>query len=345
MDVGEIADLNNNNNNNNNNGSNIPNDGLGMKQEPNRRLSISAAILQNAEDIRAQDTMQANARRYSVVPDIDSEDKENPHAVSTYAYDIYQAYRLIEDEFAPKSNYMDNQKELKPRFRTVLADWMFGLCCHHKLLLGETFYLAMNIVDRFLSTGQVKKDQLQLVGAASLLIASKYEEVRHPSIDSFVQACGELYTKREFRKAERLILEKLDYLVSGATQFHYLQRSLKAASIEERSKTGKLVQYLVGLAAMDYSFLKYRYSLIVVAAIFVALLRQGHKTALPYALKKHSRYTEADVVPCAKQLYELWKNLPKYQQQKHYPIQNLPSIYKQESMAQIALMPVPQDLI
>jgi cyclin B len=65
--------------------------------------------------------------------------------------------------------------------RSILVDWLIEV--HRKFeLMPETFYLTLNIVDRFLSAKAVPRKELQLVGIIAMLIASKYEEIWAPEV-------------------------------------------------------------------------------------------------------------------------------------------------------------------
>lgn len=57
---------------------------------------------------------------------------------------------------------------IKPRMRAILLDWIIEVCEVYKMH-RETYYLAMDYLDRYLSlqTGVVKS-QLQLIGIYSL---------------------------------------------------------------------------------------------------------------------------------------------------------------------------------
>lgn len=62
---------------------------------------------------------------------------------------------------------------LQPRMRAILLDWLIEVCEVYKLH-RETYYLAMDYIDRYLSTHQnIPKSQLQLIGITCLFIASK----------------------------------------------------------------------------------------------------------------------------------------------------------------------------
>lgn len=62
---------------------------------------------------------------------------------------------------------------LQPRMRAILLDWLIEVCEVYKLH-RETYYLAMDYIDRYLSIHHdLPKNQLQLIGITCLFIASK----------------------------------------------------------------------------------------------------------------------------------------------------------------------------
>lgn len=58
--------------------------------------------------------------------------------------------------------------------RTILVDWLVEVQENFELF-HETLYLAVKILDRYLTFSEVKKEYLQLVGATAMLIAAKFE--------------------------------------------------------------------------------------------------------------------------------------------------------------------------
>ena len=75
-----------------------------------------------------------------------------------------------------KWNYMTKQPDITFAMRSILVDWLVEVGEEYKLH-SETLFLAVNYIDRFLSKMSVKRDKLQLVGAACMFIAAKYEEI------------------------------------------------------------------------------------------------------------------------------------------------------------------------
>ncbi|KAJ7883919.1 cyclin-like protein, partial [Mycena olivaceomarginata] len=60
-------------------------------------------------------------------------------------------------------NYMSRQPEITWSNRQILVDWLLQVHFQYRLL-PETLWIAINIVDRFLSCRTVPVAKLQLVG-------------------------------------------------------------------------------------------------------------------------------------------------------------------------------------
>jgi G2/mitotic-specific cyclin 1/2 len=63
--------------------------------------------------------------------------------------------------------------------RTTLIDWLLQVHVRYHML-PETLWIAVNLVDRFLSVRVVSLVKLQLVGVTAMFIAAKYEEILAP---------------------------------------------------------------------------------------------------------------------------------------------------------------------
>lgn len=136
--------------------------------------------------------------------DLDADDMEDPLMVSEYVVEIFNYLREQELVTLPTPDYMDRQKDLHWKMRGILVDWLVEV--HQKFrLLPETLFLAVNIIDRFLSLRVCSLPKLQLVGITALFIASKYEEVMCPSIQNFIYMADGGYTDDEILKAEQYV--------------------------------------------------------------------------------------------------------------------------------------------
>ena len=87
--------------------------------------------------------------------------------------------------------------------RVILLDWMTEVC-QEFLIKRDTFYTAMNFVDRYLSVCQyeVPKSELQLIGVTSLFLASKIEEIFIPKVSDFALATDGGYTSKQIMEME-----------------------------------------------------------------------------------------------------------------------------------------------
>ncbi|KAH9640634.1 hypothetical protein HF086_000578 [Spodoptera exigua] len=81
-----------------------------------------------------------------------------------------------EERYAVTANYFGTvQTEVTPHMRRLVAEWMLEVC-EDQGCQEEVFPLAISYLDRFLSTCAVSKSQVQLLGTACLLLASKLRE-------------------------------------------------------------------------------------------------------------------------------------------------------------------------
>ena len=90
-------------------------------------------------------------------------------------------------------HYMDRQLKIQETIRSTLIDWLIQTHYNFKLL-PETLFLTVNIIDRYMSIKQINKQEVQLMGAAAMLIASKYEEIYPPLLKDFVYITDNQYT-------------------------------------------------------------------------------------------------------------------------------------------------------
>lgn len=132
----------------------------------------SATSFSNGSDTEPCAKQEVSKVPYGVV-DFDKENWNDPFQVSHYTMDIFNYLRKSEINY-PIIDYIDNQPELSKWMRSLLIDWMVEVQESFELN-HETLYLAVKIVDTYLGKTKVSKDALQLLGAASLLIACKFD--------------------------------------------------------------------------------------------------------------------------------------------------------------------------
>ena len=122
----------------------------------------------------------------------------------------------------PTSRLHGQASFLNPRMRAILFDWMTEVCQEYQLK-RETLHIALINVDRYLSAVKnLKRSKLQLVGVASLLIASKVEEIYAPRGSEFVMTTDGAYSAQEIFQMEMKILKVLQWKITPVTTFTWL---------------------------------------------------------------------------------------------------------------------------
>jgi cyclin B len=125
------------------------------------------------EDAQDEDQLQRDRKLPPGVQHFDRENWNDPYQVSHYTMDIFDYLTQQEHKYQIR-DYIGDQPELSKWMRSLLVDWMVEVQESFELN-HETLYLSVKIVDSFLGKEKVSKDSLQLVGAAALLIACKYD--------------------------------------------------------------------------------------------------------------------------------------------------------------------------
>ena len=79
-------------------------------------------------------------------------------------------------------------------------------------MFPETIFTIASIIDQYLSVKEVPLSELQLVGVASLYIASKFEETYQvPQVKQLVLCCANQYTAAQILEKEADILRELNF--------------------------------------------------------------------------------------------------------------------------------------
>ncbi|GFH06727.1 cyclin N-terminal domain-containing protein [Haematococcus lacustris] len=277
---------------------------LAARQQPGMSMS---SLLQSRSE--AAVTIKTAVPPASPLPDIDSEDRNNPLAETEYVNDIYSYYRRIEPKYRVSSTYMTSQADINDKMRAILVDWLVEVHLKFKLM-PETLYLTINVIDRYLEQKPVTRRNLQLVGVTAMLIACKYEEIWAPEVRDFVYISDKAYSREHILAMEKVMLSTLHFNLTLPTPYNFLARNLKAAGAHLDKQVTMLASYLSELAMIDATMLKHSYSMTAAAALYVAMRSLDKAVPYPKALARHSGYTEEAVLPCAKQLVALMQKAP-----------------------------------
>jgi len=273
------------------------------------------------------------------VKDIDEDDLDNPQLCAEYAVDIYNYLQEVEGR--PDLDIRDNFLAGCPvtgKMRAVLVDWLVEVQQQFKLL-QETFFLTLDIVDRYLNCKgrTVHKSQLQLIGVSAMFLASKIEEIYAPEISDFVYITDDTYTADEIRCTELRILKVLDFKLNKPSSLVFLRRFSKAGDVDILQHN--LAKYVLELALVEYSLVSLRSSLLAASALQLSLLilnpTSSPETVWSPTLSYHSQYSSSQLSSTMSKMAGLLVNLPsgklqavtsKYSSPKLMKVSQLPQL-------------------
>ncbi|XP_010520744.1 PREDICTED: putative cyclin-A3-1 isoform X2 [Tarenaya hassleriana] len=266
---------------------------------------------------------------------------DNPQMCAAYAKDIFEyLYKMeAEPKRRPSQSYLEKvQTEVNANMRGVLVDWLVEVAEEYRLP-ADTLYLTVNYIDRCLSHKPLERKKLQLLGVTSMLIASKYEEIKPPNVDDFCYITDNTYTAEDVVKMEADILSWLKFELGSPTAITFLRRfvkvSLEGSHNNSNSRLEFLAHYLAELSLLDYECLKFPPSLVAASAMFLARFIIRPKTH-PWTqeLQQSTKYRPAEVKQCALILHDLYLRRrgrglqavrEKYSQYKFESVANTPS--------------------
>ncbi|CAH2076221.1 unnamed protein product [Thlaspi arvense] len=273
------------------------------------------------------------------IVDIDSADATNDLAAVEYVEDIYSFYKSVESEWRP-TDYMRSQPEINEKMRLILVEWLIDVVVRFELN-PETFYLTINILDRFLSAKPVPRKELQLVGLSALLMSSKYEEIWPPQVEDLVDIADHAYSHKQILVMEKTILSTLEWYLTVPTHYVFLARFIKASIADQRMEN--MVHYLVELGVMNYdTTIMFSPSMVAASAIYAARSALHQVPVWTNTLKHHTGYSETQLMDCAKLLaYQHWKQ----QQEGSESKGALRKKYSKDERFAVAMIPPAKSLL
>jgi hypothetical protein len=90
------------------------------------------------------------------------------HRVTYSSNDVLIRVTRASFSFILENHFMDQQTDINSPMRTILVDWLIEVADEYKLH-DETLFLSVQYIDRFLSTVNVTRSKLQLLGSLFIL--------------------------------------------------------------------------------------------------------------------------------------------------------------------------------
>jgi len=269
------------------------------------------------------------------VVDFDSETLGDPQQHAEYALETFHYYRQREATFRVPS-YMGAQQEVTQIMRAILVDWLVEVQESFELN-HETLYTAVKMTDLYLSKKQVRKEDLQLVGATACLISCKVDERTPPMVDDFLYVCDDAYSRDQLMKMERKMLMVVGFDVGYPLTYRFLRRYGRVCKLTMPVLT--LARYILELSLMEYNFnVECSESEVAAGCLILALKMKGIKGWGP-TLSYYSGYKLADLQSMVDRLLGLLKQPAK---------DNLKTVrakYGHKVFHEVASTPVPESAV
>lgn len=226
----------------------------------------------------------------------------SPQLVAQYINQILQHTLACEErDVKPYTEYMLAQRDINARMRAILVDWLVDVTLKFRMQ-PQTLFMTVALIDRYLSSHEVPRTRLQLVGVTALMIIGKYEEIYPPTVKDYVSVCDNAYAKEEILAMESEMLLAFNFDLNKTCSFVFLELFHQKNAIDERSFA--FCRYLLETALLDMAHLRFSSAMLAAGAIFL-VNKIFKREAWPGALEVATGIPEGTAKACAKEIFDM----------------------------------------
>lgn len=199
---------------------------------------------------------------------------DGPQNVTEYAADIHRLLISTAMRTRPSHRYLKTiqRGKLDHKHRLSLIETTIQHLHDQRVKKFQTVFLAINIIDRFLSNQMLTPDWLRCLGFAAMMLACKYEEIYPPDLSDWCYLARGFHNRGELLEMELIVYESLDHslvTVSAADLFQRYQR-IEDYVLESLQQHFKMGMYLLEIAACHYQMLRYSQNEVACAVLILA---------------------------------------------------------------------------
>jgi len=185
--------------------------------------------------------------------------------------------------FKCDANMLINHPQLNPSHRFIMLKWITEICEYFEFQ-RETFYLALDYTDRYLSFSRdLSGKKLRLSVLTALFIAMKVEEEpEQVAIEDLIETCSGIVSREEIFDQEKILLKSLQWKLHPLTanswlkMYHQLSHILTMDAVQEetllvpRYSSFEFIQSAILLdhAVLRLESAKFSYSKLAASAFF-----------------------------------------------------------------------------
>jgi cyclin B len=235
----------------------------------------------------------------------------NPQFVYEYISDIIQYYS--QNESVNVINYsnenifkLQNVDYFNAKKRKGILEYLFYYNYRWKLN-NDSMFLTANIMDRYINKVKINKNEYELIGLASFLIASKYEDLYSPDAKAISIIFSFKYNPEQILEKEKQILISLDFSLLYNSSHKYLHLIYHISEIDNEN-VFYFSELLLELSLTDLNLLKYSQKKRAIAAILFSKKIFGIKGG-NYIIQFFFSYDENEMKVIQKEYYILLKGV------------------------------------
>lgn len=172
-------------------------------------------------------------------------------AAEPYYQNILKFSRAMSQKNKAHVSPFKGQKFISKQMRFIIFNWLLENAHCFRLKLRSLF-LAGNIMDRYLAKHTLLKEKFQLVGVTALFIASKYEDVRPPSLRQMGFMLDEWHEKNDILKTEAEMITALNFDLNVHLVIDIAEMMLKILKVEDQNIIDLVNEVLLVLACYHY---------------------------------------------------------------------------------------------
>ncbi|WVQ86227.1 hypothetical protein IAT38_008395 [Cryptococcus sp. DSM 104549] len=276
-------------------GSDSPKSTRRSSSQPKAKAAASAAALAAALNPAAR-VPTAVARK----------GEENLYFEEDYSEEIIGYMTSMDSATVASAELMDMQPELQWFMRSYLIDFIIEV--HQQFRLRpEVLYLAMNIVDRYISKRVVYKKHYQLVGCSALWIAAKFEDAKDkvPLVHELAEMCCKAYDESAFIQMEGHVLSTINWQIGHPSAEAWLRVYAMGVRGEEQ-KVGNMARFVMEITLFHREFIGVQSSVIAAAGVLLARYICG-KPYKPCAIGVNEQLAARVAIAIDKRIVELEK--------------------------------------
>lgn len=243
---------------------------------PEHDGSMDCDLVSN-ESLHSEESLQESSSPGSTFPDqfVPLEGSSQELLLAIRSAKQQEQEVSADKTYLQRHNYAVLQNNyITARMRNITAGWMVEVAIHFQLQ-PETLFLAVNLLDRYLSKSQAfPRNMLQLLAVTALMVAAKQEEVSPPSVEVLTEIAAHCFTQEDLIRMEHVLLHELDWRSQAPTTFTFLSMFSQAMEVVPWD-VFNLASYFGELAATEYAMLEFAPSTLAASGLLLGALLSG----------------------------------------------------------------------